>query len=300
MELVSVIIPTHNGSINICRAVDSVLSQDYQNIEVIIVDDNGIGTSEQIRTEENIKKYKNNSNVHYIKHEKNINGSAARNSGFRASKGKYIALLDDDDIFLPHKISMQMKRMKEKGKEYGICYTSYENIFYDGRRRVIKSEKEGNLCFDLLAMNIEVLSSVLLISREAWLDIGGFDESFKRDQDQEFCVRLFDKYKVALVEDVCMVRYVLKRNVPVNVDIAVKYREYYIEKMKNIIDKFDSEKKKIIYSAQYISIAKRYLKSKNFKKCLKYLFKSKTPIKGILSLNKDFISYRKSLKQNYI
>ena len=89
--LVSVIIPTHKGSENICRAVDSVLSQTYGSIEVIVVDDNGLGSEEQRKTEEAMGKYSGDSRVTYLTHKVNKNGSAARNTGLRASKGEYIA-----------------------------------------------------------------------------------------------------------------------------------------------------------------------------------------------------------------
>lgn len=298
MELVSIIIPTYKGASTICRAVDSALSQDYINIEIIVVDDNGVGSSAQIDTEQAMVKYENKSNVRYIKHKKNINGSAARNTGVREAKGIYIALLDDDDIFLPNKIRLQIEALSKKPEDYAVCYTSYENIFLDGRRRVINAAKSGNLCYDLMSMQVSVLSSVLMVRKDAWCAIGGFDESFRRDQDQEFCVRLFQKYKVAVVPEVCMIRYILKRNTPQDVEKGVEYREYYVSKMKNIIETFDEKQQKLIYSVNSIDIAKRYFKAKKPLKCVKYIFKSKTPITAIVRLTKDFLSYRKNIKEN--
>lgn len=86
-QLVSVIIPTYKGADKINSAVDSVLNQTYKNIEVIVVDDNGENESEQLLTAEKMKKYETFENVKYLVHKKNINGSAARNTGIRASKG---------------------------------------------------------------------------------------------------------------------------------------------------------------------------------------------------------------------
>ncbi len=297
MDLVSVIIPTYKGIHSICQSIDSVLNQDYKNIEIIVVDDNGEGTQEQIKTENAIKGYINNGKIKYIKHKKNINGSAARNTGVKHAKGKYIALLDDDDEFLPFKIRKQVEALSGKGKDYAVCYTSYENVFPNQRRRVIRAEKEGNLCYELLSMQVSVLSSVMMVRKDAWEDVGGFDETFKRDQDQEFCVRLFHKYKVVAVKDVCMTRNVLMRNVA-DVERGVEYRKYYLDKMKHIIETFNAEQRREIHSAQYTNIAKRYVKAKRFNKCLIYVLKSKTPFKATRKLLSSYRSYRKNLKDN--
>lgn len=100
-DLVSVIIPTYGGAEFLSRCVDSVLSQTYKNIEIIVVDDNGLDTPKQKETAIAMKKYSSLSNVKYVCHEVNKNGSAARNTGVKNSNGEYIALLDDDDVFLP-------------------------------------------------------------------------------------------------------------------------------------------------------------------------------------------------------
>ena len=99
--LVSVIITTCNGDYKLVRAVDSVLMQTYNNIEIIVVDDNGNGTASRIETEKMMEKFSNTERVIYLKHEQNKNGSAARNTGIRTAKGKYVAFLDDDDVFNP-------------------------------------------------------------------------------------------------------------------------------------------------------------------------------------------------------
>ena len=95
--LVSVIIPTYKRPDYLDRAIDSVLNQTYNNIEIIVVDDNNPNTEGRERTEKIMRRYENNPHVIYIKHEYNKNGSAARNTGFKASHGVYLAFLDDDD-----------------------------------------------------------------------------------------------------------------------------------------------------------------------------------------------------------
>ena len=85
--LVTTVITTYKGLDTIKRAVESVLSQTYRNIETIVVDDNGLGSEAQIATENIIKQYPE---VIYIPHKINKNGSAARNTGLKRAKGKYL------------------------------------------------------------------------------------------------------------------------------------------------------------------------------------------------------------------
>ena len=113
---VSVIIPTHKGSGVVQRAVDSVLRQTYKNIEIIVVDDNGRLSEEQLKTEEVLKTYINDGLIKYVPHEINKNGSAARNTGVRNSSGEYITLLDDDDEYLPDKVETQVNCFKTLSK----------------------------------------------------------------------------------------------------------------------------------------------------------------------------------------
>lgn len=294
LELVTVVIPTHKGYESILKSIDSVLKQSYSKIEIIVVDDNGLGTPAQIKTEQVLEQYIQNNKIRYITHIKNINGSAARNTGIKNANGSYIALLDDDDIFMESKITLQMQALLKNPEKYAISYTSYENIFDNGRKRTVLAEKEGILYYELLAMKMSVLSSVLLFKKEVWESIGGFDESFKRDQDQEFCVRAFFKYKVIPIKDVCMKRYVLKRNVPETVEIGINYREYYLNKMQDIIKTLPKEKQRNVYAANYAELAKRFIRRRKLWKGLKILIKGGYPLQSAKILMNDYFTYNRS------
>ena len=80
-KMVSVIIPTYKRADYLTRAIDSVLNQTYNNIEIIVVDDNNSNSTDRKNTESIMQKYNENSKIKYIKHSKNMNGSAARNTG---------------------------------------------------------------------------------------------------------------------------------------------------------------------------------------------------------------------------
>lgn len=108
LPLVSVVIPTFNRPQYLQRCIESIKNQTYKNIEIIVVDDNNPNTLERRETEKVLSLYKNNSNIIYLKHERNKNGSAARNTGWKFSKGEYITFVDDDDIIYSDKIQKQV------------------------------------------------------------------------------------------------------------------------------------------------------------------------------------------------
>ena len=110
--MVSVIMPTYNRAIYIGRAIKSILDQKYNDWELIIIDDNPQESSARIDTEKVVKSFSDN-RIKYIKNEKNLGGAATRNVGIFASKGEYVTFLDDDDMYLPLKLEIQVKSMIE-------------------------------------------------------------------------------------------------------------------------------------------------------------------------------------------
>ena len=121
--LVSVIIPSFKASDNLIRAVESIFNQTYSNVEVIVVDDNNPDSPYRESTKKMIETLKTKGEINYIEHDKNKNGSAARNTGIRAAKGEYICFLDDDDEYAPTKIEKSVE-MLEAHKEYDAVYSN--------------------------------------------------------------------------------------------------------------------------------------------------------------------------------
>src|SRR5258705_13939604 len=103
MSQVSVVIPTHNRSEFLRSAIASVLGQTYQDFELIVVDDASTDSTAEVVVSFN------DSRIKFIRHQTNQGGSAARNTGIRASKCDYIAFLDDDDEWSPRKLSKQVE-----------------------------------------------------------------------------------------------------------------------------------------------------------------------------------------------
>lgn len=120
--LVSVVIPTYNREKYIKKAIDSALNQTYKNIEIIIIDGSPDG-----KTEKAIEPYLIDPRVHYVHQEETYLGfkdrgaSAARNKGIKISKGKYIAVLDDDDIWCTDRKIEKQVQFLENNPDYVAC-----------------------------------------------------------------------------------------------------------------------------------------------------------------------------------
>lgn len=239
--LVSVIIPTYNRSKSLGRAIDSVLAQTYKNIEIIVVDDNGADTECQKETERSLQKYIELGQINYIKHDVNRNGSAARNTGFRASKGEYINYLDDDDQFLPKKIEMQVKKLSNDTIDVGATYCNTRSI---RNRSISKNKKildthfnqEGNLLVEYLCKEVVFNTSSILFRRNIILEMNGFDESFLRHQDYELMTRFFTKYVISCTGSEVLVLYdlTIDRNNTPNVKKFIDIEDKFISSFDDV------------------------------------------------------------------
>lgn len=130
--LVSVIIPSYNRpDAFVRRAIDSALRQTYENLEIVVVDDNPPGSAARAALQALLKTYESDPRVRAVVNEKNLGGSEARNEGVRAARGEYLAFLDDDDEFRPEKIEVQLNFMLEKGLD--MSFSDFKLVDDSGR-----------------------------------------------------------------------------------------------------------------------------------------------------------------------
>ena len=130
-DLVSIIMPSYNTEEYISKSIESVLTQTYKNWELIIVDD-----CSSDKTDEVVRSYLSDNRIHYLKNEKNCGAAYSRNTALREAKGKWIAFLDSDDLWMPEKLEKQLSFMKSNG--YFFSYTNYEEIDVNGKQTGVK------------------------------------------------------------------------------------------------------------------------------------------------------------------
>jgi len=280
---VSVIIPTYNRAHLIKRAIQSVLNQTYQDFEVIIVDDGSTDNTEKV-----VKSF-NDPRIRYIRHEKNKGAAAARNTGIKAAKGKFIAFQDSDDEWLPEKLEKQMKVFETASAKVGVVYTGFWRIENNKKIYIPFSwvkQKEGNIHKELLKGSFIGLPTVL-IKKECFRKGEMFDEKLPRLQDWELVIRLSKYYNFKCVNEPLLVSYYTSDSISAN-------NEAYIKALKLILSKHFNEftKEKKLLSKHYFSIGVNLCLNNNFKEGRNYLIKAiKTHPSSIKYLLVTFLSF---------
>jgi len=185
--MVSVIIPTRNRPGFLKEALESVLSQTYKNYEIIVVDDGGEDVSEMINSLDHGGK------IIYLRHEDGKGPSATRNTGLKVAKGKYIAYLDDDDIYYPTHLETLIPFLERSN--YKVAYSdSYQASQTWITDRYVITDKKIKYNFDFDRQKFLVCNYIHIISivhrRELLDEVGLFDEKLETHEDWDLCVRL--------------------------------------------------------------------------------------------------------------
>jgi glycosyltransferase involved in cell wall biosynthesis len=255
-NLVTVVIPTYQRSDQFKRTVDSCLSQTYSNIEIIVVDDNSPETEYRKATERVMRLYKNNEKVKYIQHDKNRNGSAARNTGLANAHGKYITFVDDDDILYPDKLTKQVALLDNSNIQTGGVTCGYEHLRKGIRCKVNYSIKRGNMQKDIFLIEwASGSSSTSLFKTEAIRRINGYDENFTRLQDWEMLIRFFELYSMEMIDEVLISVDKDDRQNEYNIQRIIDMDRMYLDKYKDIIHRYGSEYENEVIRTHHLLIA---------------------------------------------
>jgi glycosyltransferase involved in cell wall biosynthesis len=185
---ISVIIPTYKRPKLIIKTINSLLNQTFKNFQIIVVDDNGLGSIDQIKTKKHVNGLKLQQ-LSYYSMETNSGAPTARNFGASKAIGKYIAFLDDDDIWDEKKLELQFQCII-KHPNSPLCYSKmlletkdklkkFRTWFYFGKcnKRIIMGNYIGS-------------SSNPLVSKRHFNIINGFDVSLPSCQDWDLWYRL--------------------------------------------------------------------------------------------------------------
>lgn len=283
-QLVSIIITTYGGKEAVVDAVESCLNQTYENVEVIVVDDSGLGTARQKNTAQLLEQYITQNKITYIPHQTNRNASVARNTGIKASKGDLIALLDDDDIFCDRKIEEQVKAFDKLSDEYGVVYCTLKDTLEDGNVEIHPADCDGFVLYDFLMMKVSACTSDIMFRRKYYDQIDGFDESFTRHQDWEFLARMAVVCKfhgISYIGTEKHSKYVVKRYSATQAEI---FRKHYWKTLDNVTEILSAKERERVFSHEYNEVAKLFFREKNFKKALYYIAKSGRPMDFVMAL----------------
>ena len=195
--LVTVIVVAFNRPEMLARALRSVLSQTYRDLEVLVIDDgSSIDLAPTVAAIHDPR-------ISYHKRSLNLGLSGARNRGMELARGSYIALLDDDDEWRPEKLEKQVRDLQRREEAYRLSYT-LRDVLNDQSGQLVERacfQGEGDILEKLMYNELLETPSSWLLEADALREIGGFTVGITWGEDWDFLLRYAQKYKVALVPE---------------------------------------------------------------------------------------------------
>ena len=230
---ISVVIPTYNRAATITGSIESALNQTYPVSEIIIVDDastDNTGQTVQALGDDRIR---------YFCLDKNKGAGGARNYGVSQARYDMIAFLDSDDTWHSDKIEKQVL-LKSSNNDLRLIYTAYARI-YDSFSETFPDMSEGNkLDGDILARILcenAVGTPTILMEKNLFEEIGGFDESLRSLEDWDLVIRAAAKTPFGFVPEVLVDAMFLNDGITSDLDeyfrsrclMMQKYRQDYLD-----------------------------------------------------------------------
>ena len=193
MPIVSVIVPVYNRDGTLERAVSSILTQSFRDLEVIIVNDGSVDCSARVARKLALK----DDRVRLIEYSDNRGAQAARNIGASHSKGEWIIFFDSDDLMLPYNIEVLLAAAQQQGTH--VAYSDCIVRRNDGEQLFGLPALSGSVYGDLLCAPGPMYQGMLMRA-DAFREIGGFDESIVAYQEWDTSIRLARLYQFAHVD----------------------------------------------------------------------------------------------------
>jgi glycosyltransferase involved in cell wall biosynthesis len=226
---VSVVIATYNRAPFLAETIESVLGQDFKNLEIIVVDDGSTDETRQV-----LGPYA--ARIHYF-HQENRGPSAARNFGVRQARAAWIAIQDSDDLCAPNHLTA----LFQYACSHPDCAMVFANGAYLGgpehhRDTIIPSEKSHRLAEkgvqleDLFDKSIVRLQAAL-ISKACYEAVGGHDESLRISMDLDLAFRLFNRFPLAYLDEVVFHYRKHSGNISGNQELRLRENIRVIEKL---------------------------------------------------------------------
>lgn len=188
LKLVSVIIPAYNAEAFISDAIHSILEQDYEYYEIIVIDDGSNDqTSKVVNTIQDER-------IRFIQQPNNQGASAARNRGMQEAKGEYLAFLDADDLWSPYFLTTMLETISQHKFDLLFCNSirsrNSETLSWEAPLHKPGIEKSLQNIFS----NPYMATGALLFRREVLKKIHGFNTDLKTAEDIDFVLRIAEHY----------------------------------------------------------------------------------------------------------
>jgi len=274
MPKVSVIIPTYNCAQYIREAMDSALTQSFNDYEIIVVDDGSTDNTKQI-IENYCRRY--GERVRYV-FQQNQGMCVARNNAIRAMRGEYIALLDADDRWKRDRLEEGV-RILDANPEIGLLHSGFIRIDETGRDIGIPQVKEclmsGEIFKRLLLREMHISTPTTIFRKACCDSIGLFDENLTRlgAEDRDLWLRISLQYKVYYINKVLAEYRVRASSLSRKYERMMEGRIYIINKFCSDGSGYSKLRSRALASA-YKDLGDTYLFQQEFQKARQQYLKS--------------------------
>jgi len=270
MPEISVIIPSYNRAEFLGRAVASVQAQNFKDIEILIVDDGSKDTTLEVVA--NLEQ--DEPRIRLVQHPKNRGEAAARNTGLREARGRFIAFLDSDDSWMEGKLHRQHAALEEADDDVAAIVTGYIAVAQDGAQSYVDAWHFHHKISvrNLLVRGCAIgLGGCMLIRREAALAAGPFDETLPLYVDVDWFCRFLDKHQMISINEPYTIYYKAPLRDGASVEIAAKA---FLEKNRPLIERFPRSERRLILGQLHENAAVSYKANGNRIGFLRSLIKS--------------------------
>ena len=204
-----------------------------------------------------------------IRHDDNEGVSSARNTAIEASKGKYLAFLDDDDVWLEDKIQKQVNFLENQKDSVKGCYTGSIVESEKGSEKVIPRH-HSDLQYQILMMNARgAFGSTLMVSKSAVLEVGNFKEDMERNEDWELLVRFLDEYELLPIQEPLIIRDIGRKNV--EPEKTEKIKNKFLKEVEEPLEDLNWVERRKVYSTHYLQLSWLFSWDKKKIKAAQYL-----------------------------
>lgn len=262
MPLVSVIMPTYRRDDTLRRAIGSVLGQTYRNLELIVVNDNGDDNLFTPRVREIVSSFALiDSRVRILEPPVHKNGAFARNRGVESSAGSYLAFLDDDDWWEREKIEHQVDAFSSLTDDWGVVSCRVKRFRGDVPISVLPKHPDGHVYKDIMLIVSDFATGTLMVRRELFEEIGGFDEELVRHQDLQLLIELTYRKKLLQLDEPLHCCDVSDGQNRLGPDDLIKAKMALFASVANVYDSLTPSEKHAVAAAQRAEVGRMRIKN---------------------------------------
>lgn len=251
MPEISVIIPSYNRAALLGRAIESVQAQNFEDLEILIIDDGSTDDTQNVVAE----LQRGDPRIRLVQHPQNRGEAAARNTGLREARGRFIAFLDSDDSWLEGKLHRQHAALEAAGDDVAAVATGHIVVAQDDTRSYADT---WHFHHEITVRNLLVrgctigLGGCVLLRREAALVAGPFDETLRLYVDVDWFCRFLDRYRMISINEPYTTYYKAPLRDGAFVEAEAKA---FLDKNAALIERFPRSDRRLILGQLHENVA---------------------------------------------